>query len=37
MKELLKMLAREILVPMAIAAGTKFAAKKLAPKDRPAS
>jgi hypothetical protein len=37
MKELLKMLAREILVPMAIAAATKVAAKKLAPKDKPAS
>lgn len=37
MKELLKMLTREILVPMAIAAATKVAAKKLAPKDKPAS
>jgi len=37
MKELLKMLVREILAPMAIAAATKAVAKKLAPKDKPAS
>ena len=37
MKELLKLLAREIVVPALIAAATKVAAKKLAPKDKPAS
>ncbi len=37
MKELLKMLAREILLPAAIAAVTQVAAKKLAPKAKPAS
>jgi hypothetical protein len=31
-KELLKMLAREVLVPMAIAAVAEVARKKLAPK-----
>jgi hypothetical protein len=37
MKELLKMLAREILVPAALSALTSLAAKKLATKDKAAS
>lgn len=36
MKDLLKMLAREILVPLALTAFTKLAADKLRRKDRAA-
>ena len=36
MKELLKLIAREILVPAALSAITAIAAKKLKPKETPA-
>lgn len=37
MKELLKTLAREILVPAALTALSALATKKLGPKDKPVS